>query len=164
MTIERVPAAVTPLESEADQQRVDVVRRPAGRVIDRGWFGRRRRRQGCTGARKVTLTRQRGDVRGGRYPLRGVLRRRHGRSSRDRGVSEGKDGAKAGGREAASYSVYVIELRPEVMERKKVAGKNAERREDMPCAYVGRRPKRRRSASRSTWPASGPAASCASTG
>jgi hypothetical protein len=33
--------------------------------------------------------------------------------------------------------VYVIELRPEVMERKKVAGKNAERRVDKPCVYVG---------------------------
>jgi hypothetical protein len=31
------------------------------------------------------------------------------------------------------HSVYVIELRPEVMERKAFAGKNAERREDKPC-------------------------------
>jgi hypothetical protein len=38
---------------------------------------------------------------------------------------------------AGSYNVYVIELRPEVMERKKVAGKNVERRVDKPCVYVG---------------------------
>ena len=36
-----------------------------------------------------------------------------------------------------AYSVYVIELRPEVMEKKAFAGKNAERREDKPCVYVG---------------------------
>jgi hypothetical protein len=35
------------------------------------------------------------------------------------------------------YRVYVIELRPEVMGKKRVAGKNAERREDKPCVYVG---------------------------
>ena len=35
------------------------------------------------------------------------------------------------------YSVYVIELRPDVMEKKSFAGKNAERREDKPCLYVG---------------------------
>ena len=36
-----------------------------------------------------------------------------------------------------AYSVYVIELRPEVLEKKAFAGKNAERREDKPCVYVG---------------------------
>ena len=35
------------------------------------------------------------------------------------------------------YSVYVIELRREVLEKKKVAGKNANRRDDKPCVYVG---------------------------
>jgi len=35
------------------------------------------------------------------------------------------------------YSVYVIELRREVLEKKKVAGKNADRRDDKPCVYVG---------------------------
>ena len=33
--------------------------------------------------------------------------------------------------------MYVIELRPDVIERKTVAGENAERREDKPCLYVG---------------------------
>ena len=33
--------------------------------------------------------------------------------------------------------MYVIELRPEAIERKKVAGANPERREDKPCLYVG---------------------------
>jgi hypothetical protein len=36
-----------------------------------------------------------------------------------------------------AYSVYVIELRPEVLEKKAFAGKNGERREDKPCLYVG---------------------------
>ena len=36
-----------------------------------------------------------------------------------------------------AYSVYVIELRPEVMGKKAFAGKNADRREDKPCLYVG---------------------------
>ena len=36
-----------------------------------------------------------------------------------------------------AYSVYVIELRPDVMEKKAFAGKNADRREDKPCLYVG---------------------------
>ena len=35
------------------------------------------------------------------------------------------------------YSVYVIELRPEAMEKRAFAAKNAERREDKPCLYVG---------------------------
>jgi hypothetical protein len=35
------------------------------------------------------------------------------------------------------YSVYVIELRPEVLRKKKVASENADRREDKPCVYVG---------------------------
>jgi hypothetical protein len=38
---------------------------------------------------------------------------------------------------ALAYSVYVIELRPDVMDRKAFAGKNAERRADKPCVYVG---------------------------
>jgi hypothetical protein len=37
----------------------------------------------------------------------------------------------------AVYSVYVIELRREVLEKKKVAGKNEARRDDKPCVYVG---------------------------
>ena len=36
-----------------------------------------------------------------------------------------------------AYSVYVIELRPDVLEKKAFAGKNADRREDKPCVYVG---------------------------
>lgn len=36
-----------------------------------------------------------------------------------------------------AYRVYVIELRREVLERKKVADENADRREDKPCVYVG---------------------------
>ena len=36
-----------------------------------------------------------------------------------------------------AYSVYVIELRPDVMEKRAFAGKNADRREDKPCLYVG---------------------------
>lgn len=36
-----------------------------------------------------------------------------------------------------SYHLYVTELRPEVLEKKKVASKNAERREGKPCVYVG---------------------------
>ena len=36
-----------------------------------------------------------------------------------------------------AYSVYVIELRPRVLEKKAFAGKNADRREDKPCLYVG---------------------------
>jgi predicted GIY-YIG superfamily endonuclease len=39
--------------------------------------------------------------------------------------------------EPPAYRVYVIELRPEVMGRKKVADENADRREDKPCVYVG---------------------------
>ena len=35
-----------------------------------------------------------------------------------------------------AYCVYVIELRPEAMEKKALAGKNADRREDKPCLYV----------------------------
>ena len=35
------------------------------------------------------------------------------------------------------YSVYVIELRSDVMEKRTFAGKNADRREDKPCVYVG---------------------------
>jgi len=35
------------------------------------------------------------------------------------------------------YSVYVIELRSDVLEKKAFAVKNAERREDKPCVYVG---------------------------
>ena len=35
------------------------------------------------------------------------------------------------------YGVYVIELRSDVMEKKVFAGKNADRREDKPCLYVG---------------------------
>ena len=35
------------------------------------------------------------------------------------------------------YSVYVIELRPEAMGKKTFAAKNADRREDKPCLYVG---------------------------
>ena len=36
-----------------------------------------------------------------------------------------------------AYSVYVIELRRDVLEKKAFAGKNADRREDKPCLYVG---------------------------
>lgn len=36
-----------------------------------------------------------------------------------------------------AYSVYVIELRPDVMHRKAFAGENADRRDDKPCVYVG---------------------------
>ena len=36
-----------------------------------------------------------------------------------------------------AYSVYVIELRREVLEKKKVAGRNEARRADKPCVYVG---------------------------
>jgi hypothetical protein len=36
-----------------------------------------------------------------------------------------------------AYCVYVIELRPDVLEKKVFAGKNADRREDKPCLYVG---------------------------
>lgn len=36
-----------------------------------------------------------------------------------------------------AYSVYVIELRPDVLEKKAFAGRNEERREDKPCLYVG---------------------------
>jgi hypothetical protein len=36
-----------------------------------------------------------------------------------------------------AYSVHVIELRPEAMDRKAFAARNAERREDKPCLYVG---------------------------
>ena len=36
-----------------------------------------------------------------------------------------------------AYSVYVVELRPDAMEKKAFAEKNAERREDKPCLYVG---------------------------
>jgi len=36
-----------------------------------------------------------------------------------------------------AYSVYVVELRPDVLEKKAFAGKNADRREDKPCLYVG---------------------------
>jgi len=42
----------------------------------------------------------------------------------------------AAGRPPA-YSVYVIELRPEVLGKKRVADENADRREDKPCVYVG---------------------------
>ena len=35
------------------------------------------------------------------------------------------------------YSVYVIELRRDVLEKKKVAGENPDRRRDKPCVYVG---------------------------
>jgi hypothetical protein len=41
------------------------------------------------------------------------------------------------GEDRVPYSVYVIELRSEVLENKKVAEKNADRREDKPCLYVG---------------------------
>lgn len=36
-----------------------------------------------------------------------------------------------------AYCVYVIELRPEAMEKKAFAARNAERRKDKPCLYVG---------------------------
>ena len=36
-----------------------------------------------------------------------------------------------------AYNVYVIELRRDVLEKKAFAGKNADRREDKPCLYVG---------------------------
>jgi hypothetical protein len=39
--------------------------------------------------------------------------------------------------ELVACSVYVIELRPDVMERKAFAGENDGRREDKPCVYVG---------------------------
>ena len=35
------------------------------------------------------------------------------------------------------FSVYVIELRSDVLEKKAFAGKNVGRREDKPCVYVG---------------------------
>ena len=38
---------------------------------------------------------------------------------------------------ALAYNVYVIELRRDVLEKKAFAGKNADRREDKPCVYVG---------------------------
>jgi predicted GIY-YIG superfamily endonuclease len=36
-----------------------------------------------------------------------------------------------------AYSVFVIELRPDVTGKRAFAGKNADRREDKPCLYVG---------------------------
>ena len=39
--------------------------------------------------------------------------------------------------DALPYSVYVIELRRDVLEKKKVAGENPDRRRDKPCVYVG---------------------------
>ena len=42
----------------------------------------------------------------------------------------------AAGRPPA-YRVYVIELRPEVLGKKRVADENADQREDKPCVYVG---------------------------
>ena len=47
-------------------------------------------------------------------------------------VSEEQDRA-----EPPAYRVYVIELSPEVLDRKRVADENAGRREDKPCVYVG---------------------------
>ena len=35
------------------------------------------------------------------------------------------------------YSVYVIELRREVLEKARFARKNPELRDDKPCVYVG---------------------------
>jgi predicted GIY-YIG superfamily endonuclease len=56
-------------------------------------------------------------------------------------VSDGKDraddAARDNAREPAAYRVYVIELSPEVMGKKRVADENAGRREDKPCVYVG---------------------------
>jgi predicted GIY-YIG superfamily endonuclease len=45
-----------------------------------------------------------------------------------------QDGA---GSEQRTFRVYVIELRPEVLEKRRVADENADRREDKPCVYVG---------------------------
>lgn len=67
--------------------------------------------------------------------LRGGARRsrravRMTRYSADEASSNRRGGALA-------YCVYVIELRPEAMEKKAFAAKNSERREDKPCLYVG---------------------------
>ena len=40
-------------------------------------------------------------------------------------------------REPPAYRVYVIELSPEALGKKRVADENAGRREDKPCVYVG---------------------------
>jgi hypothetical protein len=48
-------------------------------------------------------------------------------------MSDGKDAVDG----SPAYRVYVIELRPEVLERKRVAAENADRREGKPCVYVG---------------------------
>ena len=47
------------------------------------------------------------------------------------------DAAQDGAKEPRAYRVYVIELHPDVMGRKRVADENAGRREDKPCVYVG---------------------------
>ena len=39
--------------------------------------------------------------------------------------------------DALPYSVHVLELRRDVLEKKRVAGENPDRREDKPCVYVG---------------------------
>jgi hypothetical protein len=38
---------------------------------------------------------------------------------------------------ALAYSDYVIELRPDVLEKETFTAGNADRREDKPCLYVG---------------------------
>jgi predicted GIY-YIG superfamily endonuclease len=40
-------------------------------------------------------------------------------------------------KEPPAYRVYVIELSPEVLGKKRVADENADRRADKPCVYVG---------------------------
>lgn len=49
-------------------------------------------------------------------------------------------------KERPAYRVYVIELSPDVLGKKRVAEENPRRREDKPCVYVGqtaRAPERR---------------------
>ena len=47
------------------------------------------------------------------------------------------EGVRRGGGGCVGGHVYGIELRPDVMEKKAFAEKNADRREDKPCVYVG---------------------------
>ena len=43
----------------------------------------------------------------------------------------------AAAKEPRAYHVYVIELSPEALGKKRVADENAGRRDDKPCVYVG---------------------------
>ena len=55
--------------------------------------------------------------------------------SRSAGGVDG--GAEDVTKEPPAYRVYVIELSPDVLGKKRVADENAGRREDKPCVYVG---------------------------